>query len=205
MNTRHARIRRPCSASREPGCQSTFSPRDLRALMPILHAAHCNLHSRNPYCTAVFCAVPRNGIFSFGDQIDSNFEFGASLAFSIWEPGHSRRGPGRPAPAGSTFPSQVPAIINSNDLSRASNCRRGSLEKIRNDFTFSSQVSDLTLFNPFYPRPKAPRSTSFHQKSPDHNSRSEGHLWGNKLVAGLGSQIPPIPLNSTYAVPPKST
>src|SRR5687768_12447560 len=48
--------------------------------------------------------------------------------------------------------------------------------------TLPVQVPDLTLFNPFYPRPCASRSISFHQKSP---------------------VIPPIPLNSTYAVPPK--
>src|SRR5688572_3074617 len=46
--------------------------------------------------------------------------------------------------------------------------------------TFPSQVSDLTLFNPFYLRNIHPRSTSFQRKS---------------------AVIPPIPLNSTYAVP----
>src|SRR5688572_2555588 len=30
----------------------------------ILHSALCNLHSSNPYCTALFCTVPRNQIFS---------------------------------------------------------------------------------------------------------------------------------------------
>ncbi len=52
--------------------------------------------------------------------------------------------------------------------------------------TFPTQVPDLTLFNPFYPQPPAPslseRSTSFHRKTP---------------------AIPLIPLNSTYAVPPR--
>src|SRR6186713_131862 len=62
----------------------------------------------------------------------------------------------------------------------------------------SSQVPAITLFNLLYRRLSAPRSTSFHQKSPDHNSRSERRERGSKLVAGLGSQIPPIPLNSTY-------
>src|SRR5688500_15948666 len=58
--------------------------------------------------------------------------------------------------------------------------------------TLPSQPPAITLFNPFYPRAfdLTPRpfptalSTSFHQKSP---------------------AIPHIPLNSTYAVPPKST
>src|SRR5687768_4620115 len=52
--------------------------------------------------------------------------------------------------------------------------------------TFLSEVPDLTLFNPFYPRPLARSqfqdSTSFHEKVP---------------------VIPHIPLNSTYAVPRK--
>src|SRR5687767_2730566 len=52
--------------------------------------------------------------------------------------------------------------------------------------TFPSQVPAIILFNLFYPSPLAPlhsqHSTSFHRKSP---------------------VIPLIPLNSTYAVPPK--
>jgi hypothetical protein len=48
---------------------------------------------------------------------------------------------------------------------------------------FPSQVPAITLFNLFYPRPTAPRSTSFHPKSP---------------------AIPPIPGNSTYDVPRNS-
>src|SRR5688500_1888399 len=52
--------------------------------------------------------------------------------------------------------------------------------------TFPSQVPAIILFNLFYPSPLTPlhsqHSTSFHRKSP---------------------VIPLIPLNSTYAVPPK--
>src|SRR5688572_25884543 len=54
----------------------------------------------------------------------------------------------------------------------------------RRKLSFPSQVTDLTLFNPFYPHPRffqqSQHSASFHQKSP---------------------AIPHIPLNSTYTVP----
>src|SRR5688572_726361 len=93
--------------------------------------------SRNPYCTAVFCAVPRKRIFSMNVS--------------------SARG-----------------RVASKQLLRH-----------RQLVDFSTQVPDLTLFNPFYPRhlSRSPikHSTFFHQKSP---------------------AIPHIPLNSTYDVPP---
>src|SRR5688500_12926473 len=76
MKPNRARLftRRPRSAS-SIAPESTFCCRD-RALVPISHSApvrqahmlltvmDCNLHSHNPYCTAVFRTVPRNRIFS---------------------------------------------------------------------------------------------------------------------------------------------
>src|SRR5688572_1308083 len=61
---------------------------------------------------------------------------------------------------------------------------KGDSSLSRRKLSFPSQVTDLTLFNPFYPHPRSfqqsQHSASFHQKSP---------------------AIPPIPLNSTYTVP----
>ena len=42
---------------------STFSHSARRALAPIFQSTICHLHSRKPYCTALFYAVPRNLIF----------------------------------------------------------------------------------------------------------------------------------------------
>src|SRR5687768_6854941 len=137
--TRARKDRRSCSADFQI-CESTAPA--LGSFIPYIpHTAR----SQNPYCTALFCAVPRNRFFSSGIQSARFFIRGPSLAFPIWALGHPVQM--------STFPPQVPAI---------------------------------TLFNPFYPQLRiftpSEHSTSFHQKSP---------------------VIPPIPLNSTYAVPPK--
>jgi hypothetical protein len=45
--------------------RSAFSHPNIRPLrVPILHAIMSILHSRNPYCTALFCTVPPSQIFS---------------------------------------------------------------------------------------------------------------------------------------------
>ena len=130
--------------------------------------------------------------FSFGTQIEPEFDVDAPLAFGIWGLGHYTQM--------STFPSQVPDFFIFLRSFRKTNpppfvprpgigdfptslCRyvAKSLTRISR---LPSQVPEITLFNPFYPRTigfapglPAARSTSFHQKSP---------------------AIPPIPLNSTY-------
>ena len=91
-----------------------------------------------------------------------------------------------------TFRLQVPAMTNFDHLSSRLTSKRLTISAARSAsrvaglLTFLSQVPDLTLFNLLYPRPavrsRPPHSTSSHQKSP---------------------VIPPIPLNSTCAVPPK--
>src|SRR5688500_209983 len=147
MKTRHARIRRPCNASRKTGCQSTFSPRDLSPpSCPFCtqHAALC-IHE-TPIVPRFFALYRETKVFS--RALPASTITGSYLSFR-----KSRR-----RPVTSSLPSQMS--------------------------TFPSQVPDLTLFNLFYPHPNAPHSTSFHQKSP---------------------ALPPIPLNSIYTVPPKST
>src|SRR5688500_653223 len=52
--------KRTLSFDGDPSGQSTFCR---RAIPPLREP---NLHSSNPYCTAVFCTVPRNQIFSPG-------------------------------------------------------------------------------------------------------------------------------------------
>src|SRR5688500_2854421 len=79
--------RRPRSAWRLAP-ESTFCCRDAAALH--------SLHSRNPYCTAVFCTVPRNQIFSFG--IPLGLSSGSVSPES------------RLSPRMLTFPSQVPDL-----------------------------------------------------------------------------------------------
>src|SRR5688572_20127188 len=59
--------------------QSTCPPAANVTLPPILQSEISTLHSSNPYCTAVFCAVPRNRIFSHLSQIELISGFGASL------------------------------------------------------------------------------------------------------------------------------
>ena len=57
--------RRTLSFDAKPSRQSTFRRPAIRPFaQPILHSAIPTLHSPNPYCTAVFCTVPRNEIFS---------------------------------------------------------------------------------------------------------------------------------------------
>src|SRR5688572_21167070 len=111
---------RNLSRTGRPSAQSTFPSRDLRTLHePVLHSAICTLHSRNPCCTALFCAVPPNQIFSFGTRIEPEFKSGASLAFDIWKLGLSPSGLSLITslpPEKSTFHSQVSAISNLNDF-----------------------------------------------------------------------------------------
>jgi hypothetical protein len=68
--------------------QSTFPQPAETDLRPVLHSAFCTLHSRNPYCTAVFRTVPRNRIFSHLSQIELISNSRASLAFAFWALGH---------------------------------------------------------------------------------------------------------------------
>src|SRR5688572_5042939 len=101
------------------------------------------------------------------------------------------------APPQSTFPTQVPDLTFLTISSRPSEPLYSGLSaslpnilargRAHSDslgmLTFPSQVPAISLFNPFYPC-SLNRSHSFHAKTP---------------------VIPLIPLNSTYAVPPKET
>ena len=106
---------------------------------------------------------------------------------------HSRGGLGKPNSPNSfiarfftvfTFVSR--SIHDFHAKKTPARIRMPPVQKPHGMLTFLLQVTDLTLFNPFYLRAHArshrQHSTSFSQKTP---------------------VIPPIPLNSTYAVPPK--
>jgi hypothetical protein len=185
----------------------------------ILHSALRNLHSSNPYCTAVFCSVPRNQIFP-----SSLFPIAAVSAESTFRtrcelisaPGHFSSSPFSSLPPVKlpslrrshsarmlTFSSQVPAIINSNLFFHSSTRTPACF------LPFGVHpLGCLLLHNQFADqqpesRPHFAQRTSFggqHSRggtgSPNestfpshHDSRSERLLWGNQLVAGLGSPL----------------
>ena len=74
--------RAPSAGSRRLCGESTFPRAPFSALRPTSHSAFCNLHSQNPYCTALFCAVPRNRIFSFF-YFSRSFSFVAFVCFVV--------------------------------------------------------------------------------------------------------------------------
>jgi hypothetical protein len=81
-------------------CRSTFYRPAIHRLLPP------NLHSSNPYCTAVFSSVPRNLVFLVSSLPTSLCrQFTTSLPSGML-----------------TFPAQVPAIINYNVNSPRRHC-----------------------------------------------------------------------------------
>ena len=140
-------IRRPCRAGLLT-CESTLSlcPKMARLRQPILHFAPvrkapklspvqvCTLHSPNPHGTALFCTVPGNQIFSLWLSC-------VNVADSL--------GIGHSLMFGFWDPCHFLC---------------GSARPATAGLTFASQVPDLTLFNPFYPR-------TFHRTSPQFANR----------------------------------
>src|SRR5688572_45687 len=111
------------------------------------------------------------------------------------------------------FPSQVPdffAFVRSQSRdsglgpSLASGIRAlghflcGPARQATARLTSLSEVPDLTLFNPFYPRPIDLRSNSFQRKVRASRFAKRTSLIG-KLTCGRPGRS--IPLNSTYSVP----
>ena len=130
--------RRPCSASSDCGTarKSTFDSGDSRP-RPVntSHSASSALHSRNPYCTAVFSTVPRNQFFSLF-YISPSCSFVAFVCFVV--------------PSSGSITASSPRMLTS---------------------------------------------------ASHHDSRSERLLWGNKLVAGLGSPLPAFTVFTFVVLP----